>query len=163
MRSGPTWPCHSDNRLACQLIFTGWVLGSANTTRKPEFVTRHRVWRTAYSGVMSAGCFAVLRARVIKATLHSRVLVIHMERALTALGDVLPIPRSTYGLHRAPGVIVVRPDQLALWSDYADRMGAIGITRMILLEQQQAQLPRLVACFVAKRSRAQGRLRRRLS
>ena len=115
----------------------------------------HQVWQADYSGVMSHDCFHVLRGKVIKATAQARVMVIHMERALMAIGMAPPIPPNTYRVNCAPAAIVVRPDQHQLWSDYARGMEAIGITRVIFLEHQPDQVERFVACLTSDQAVAE--------
>ena len=116
---------------------------------------RHHVWQASYTGVMSPATFDVLRAKVIHATVKANILVVHMERALIAIGEPPPIPLNTYRMNCAPAAIVVRADQHQLWSDYAENMATIGIMRLIFLEHQQDQVQRFVACLTGDQAVAE--------
>ena len=104
------------------------------------------VFGASYSGVLSRACFATLRASVIKATQEARVMRIHMEKAVIA--DMTPgIPSGIYRDNMAPAAIVVRPDQIDVWSDYADKLEELGIMRVVFLYSQRAEQQLFVDCL----------------
>jgi len=99
-------------------------------------------WNAEYSGVLSQDCFADLRASVVYETRGAKVTTMHMGRALMAFNVAPPIYDDTYAGSRAPGAMVVRPDQYDVWRDYAGQMANRGIIRVVFLTSQLPQARR---------------------
>lgn len=116
------------------------------------------VFGVDYSGVLSRACFADLRASVIKATQKARVMRVHMEKAVIA--DINPgIPHGIYHGNMAPAAIIVRPDQIDVWSDYADRLEELGIMRVVFLYSQRAEQQLFVDCLSGAQALKEHQLR----
>ena len=114
----------------------------ASVCRESQFV-----YSVEYSGVLSRSCFAELRAKVIDATQEARVLTLHVEKALMAENAAPAIPLDTYRLNMAPAAVIVRPDQFDVFTDYAEKMADLGITRVVFLYSQQMESRLFVDCL----------------
>lgn len=109
------------------------------------------VFGASYSGVLSRACFADLRASVINATQKARVMRIHMEKAVML--DMSPIvPPGVYLGNMAPAAVIVRPDQVDVWADYADKLAELGIMRVVFLYSQRAEQQLFVDCLSGAQS-----------
>lgn len=110
-----------------------------------------RAWTAEYSGVLTADCFANLRALVIAETQDASVMTLNMSRALMAIPEAPQIPADTYGINHTPGAVVVRQDQFDAWRNYAGQMADLGIIRVVFLVSQLPQARRWAACLAAGR------------
>lgn len=111
------------------------------------------VFGASYSGVLSRACFANLRASVVRATQKARVVTLHMEKAL--MTEHAPdIPTGVYRLNLAPAAVIVRPDQVDVWRDYADKMADLGIMRVVFLYSQRAEHRLFLDCLSGAQGRA---------
>ena len=87
--------------------------------------------QAVYSGAIGVAAFANLRGDVIHATEGARVILIDMTAVLATSVLVPPIPTSVYRANHAPGVVICRKDQLAVWRKYAQEGAQIGVTRLV--------------------------------
>ena len=94
-----------------------------------------------YTGPLGAQSFDALRAVVVESCGDATALLIRVDRSLTVMGFVPPIPSGTYDNAQAPGAVVVRLDQLELWSEYGRALARLGVIRAFFLdsELQRAQ------------------------
>jgi len=116
------------------------------------------VFGASYSGVLSRSCFSHLRANVIEATQKARVMKIHMEKALMAGMEPI-IPPGIYRGNMAPAAIIVRPDQLDIWTDYADKLAELGIMRVVFLYSQRAEQQLFLDCLSGAQALREHQLR----
>lgn len=103
------------------------------------------VWCARYSGLLCKETFSSLRRDVLQATHGAKAMLLRMNRSMTLVAP--PVPKDDYKLNKAPGVIVVRPDQYAMWMEYAQLMAKIGVVRAIVLQTEQALAHQLLECF----------------
>ena len=89
-----------------------------------------------YSGPLCMTAFESLRPRVIKESSGAACLVLRMDRSLCLMGEIPAI--KGYAIVSAPGAVIVRPDQLDLWTDYARAMSFVGIRRAVFLDSELA-------------------------
>lgn len=90
----------------------------------------------SYTGPLCNQAFDVLRPRVVTAVSGAQCLVIRMDRSLCLMGESPGAPNGTYRRCAAPGAVIVRPEQLDLWQDYAKAMATIGVRRGIFLNSE---------------------------
>jgi hypothetical protein len=101
-----------------------------------------------YSGPVSAATFRTLSPLVLAATRGASVIVIRMDGCLTLMESPPHVPQGAYAVAAPDGCVIVRADQIDLWSGYAERMAQHGIRRVIFLD---SQLP-LALQWLARRS-----------
>lgn len=106
------------------------------------------VWSVRYSGVISAACFDGLRRDVLQTTQGAQSMILRMDTALTL--STPPIPNGTYAANTAPGVVVVREDQHAVWLEYARRVARLGIIRAVFLQRDLVLARQVMDCFAGR-------------
>lgn len=96
------------------------------------------LYTAEYSGAMSARCFAALRGHVVAATLEATVLLLDMCKVLDMQLEPPPVLSGTYPACTAPGVVLCRPEQYAMWSAYAAKLAERGVTRIVFYDSERA-------------------------
>ena len=87
-----------------------------------------------YSGPMCIQAFEELRPRVVQASTGAACLVLRMNKSLSLMGSA-PFVQG-YRPGAVPGAVIVRPDQYAMWSSYAQAMAQAGIRRAVFLDSE---------------------------
>lgn len=103
---------------------------------KVHVCRRGQVAIASYTGPLCDQAFAVLRPRVVTAVTGAQCLVLRMDRSLCLMGEAPGIPDGAYRRGAAPGAVIVRPEQLDLWKDYARAMSSVGVRRGIFLNSE---------------------------
>ena len=96
------------------------------------------VFLSAYSGPICASTFDNLRARVIESSAGADCMVMRMDKSITLMSCRPKLSGGTYPAGAAPGAVIVRDDQYALWSNYADAMADMGVRRVVFRDSQLA-------------------------
>ena len=94
------------------------------------------VFLSAYSGPICVQAFDNLRARVIESSAGANCMIMRMDKSLTLMACRPKLPGGTYPVGAAPGAVIVRDDQYAMWSDYADAMADMGVRRVVFRDSQ---------------------------
>ena len=97
-----------------------------------------------FHGALSLAAFEAIAPRVSGATCMATVLVVRMDGGLTAMSRTPKVPKSAYGELSPEGCIIVRHDQRALWSAYADNLAQYGIKWVVFEDSQLAAALRWV-------------------
>ena len=105
---------------------------------------RKHVWSIEYFGPLSDHCFNYLRAKAIESTAAARVVLVRMDKSLMISSIVPALPEGAYRSNLAPGVIIVREDQKAVWTEYTRKVQSLGIMRVVLLPDQLALANQIV-------------------
>lgn len=90
---------------------------------------RGDVFLADYRGPLNASAFEELRPRVVRSSGGAQCLVLRMDKALSLMASAPAV--GGYAIGSLPGAVIVRPDQYAIWIDYAVAMSAVGITRVV--------------------------------
>ena len=109
------------------------TIGNHSARASFQAIADYNFVEVNYTGVLAFTSLAYLQKIVLAETLDIPALVLRMDRALVAMSCVPVSERRAYG---PAGAIVVRPDQFDLGSDYAQKMAAIGVRRVVFLESQ---------------------------
>ena len=97
---------------------------------------RSCVWSIEYFGPLSEVCFDYLRAQAMESTADARALLIRMDKSLMVSSIVPALPDGAYRSNLAPAVMIVRPDQKHVWTEYTEKVQALGIMRVVLSPEQ---------------------------
>ena len=97
-----------------------------------------------FHGPLCLAAFEAIAPRVLGATCAAAVLVVRMDGGLTAMSQTPQVPALAYADLAPEGCIIVRRDQSALWSAYAESLAQFGIRRVVFLDSQLAAALRWV-------------------
>ena len=97
-----------------------------------------------FHGSLCLAAFEAIVPRVLGEACAATVLVVRMDGSLTAMRRTPKVQESAYGGVSPEGCIIVRRDQSALWSAYADNLAQYGIRRVVFLDSQLAAALRWV-------------------
>lgn len=89
-----------------------------------------------YRGVLTRPTFERMRADVLQAVSDAGALVLRMDRALMAIGQLEVGAPDEYGHNPAPGAVVVNRDQVEFWADYSSQIARKGVMRAVFLDSQ---------------------------
>lgn len=92
--------------------------------------------RVDYFGSVTAGAYDALVAQVLRASAGASAIMARMDGSLTLMGDPLDVQSGVYSSGVPPACIVVRPDQLDFWQDYATALACIDVRCIIFLDSQ---------------------------
>ena len=88
-----------------------------------------------YHGHLGLATFKALVPQVLGATRNATVVVIRMDGSVTTMARMPEVPEDYKGC--APeGCVIVRRDQFALWSGYAEKLSQQGVRRVVFLDSQ---------------------------
>ena len=94
-------------------------------------------------GPLSAAAFGSLGPQVMNVTRGAPVVVIRLDGSAHVM-EQMPEAKEGQDYYAPEGCIIVRRDQSALWSAYADNLAQYGIKRVVFLDSQLNQALRWV-------------------
>ena len=94
------------------------------------------VIEVAYSGVMTASMFEMLRAEVLGATAGAKALVIRMDRLVHLIDWDHPRIAPAYPADTPPAAVVSSAAQIAQWRAYGQQAAAYGVMRAVFSQHQ---------------------------
>jgi len=97
----------------------------------------------SYSGLVDMEGFEALRETAIKMGKRESVLIIDTSKVITTVDLTQEFIPNPDGLTRLPAVVICRADQLVPWQRYAEKLGLLGVLRVVFLDSERDQALRL--------------------
>ncbi len=97
------------------------------------------VFEACYTGNITAKAFDVLRCEALRASLGAATFVVRLDGGLFRADDNPEVTEGSYSEDVAPGALIVRPDQYAMFSAYAARAARYGVMRSVWLDSHSAK------------------------
>ena len=109
--------------------------GRASVTR----ITSCGVFEGAYTGEMTAKAFDALRSEALNASRSAKAFVVRLDGGAFQAGENPEVCEGSYGEGVAPGALIVRPDQYAVFAAYAMNAARFGVMRSVWLESHASK------------------------
>lgn len=94
------------------------------------------VVEASYYGVLTRGALAALKGMIYQAVGDAPAFVIRLDRALTVDSNMAPPPEWDAKKKIPIAALVVRQEDLGIWTDYSHRVALIGVMRAVFLVSQ---------------------------
>ena len=94
---------------------------------------------TVYRGPLCVAAFGSLEPQVMSVTCDAPVVVIRLDGSVHVMEQMPEAEKGHQGHYAPEGCIIVRRDQFALWSGYAEKLAQQGIRRVVFLDSQLNQ------------------------
>lgn len=85
------------------------------------------------SGLLCSKAFRVIAPQVLAVTRPGRALFVRLDGCITPMRE---LPDVVGDATTSPACLIVRPDQLDLWSAYAVKSAMLGVRRLVFLDSQ---------------------------
>lgn len=100
-----------------------------------------------YLGVLSRHSYSQVRLQTIAAITGAPVAVIRYDKAVIVSGLNMDVPDSAKAT--PPGAVIVLPEQMRAWADYAAHLARAGVMRAVFLVSEEAQAYRWARAVAA--------------